>query len=259
MDILIHTTSGMLMGTTMALWNPMKQKKTATFYLLSFLAGGLAGAFPDLDAISQWSGFDTTIGTWFDLESGDDVYSGKWWYSHHAFTHSLLCSLLFAAITLALMVRFRWQATEKRSRAIHFAAVVALGWNAHLMGDLPTPAGSWGGIAYWWPSQHYIGGTGQTFWWNNYDVFLLICSGLILHLLFFWLLKKHNRWLGALTTLGVLTLIIYQLNQRPVDFNDRSRPYAERERISLEYQRNLLGDRLFRWMTALDQALPVYF
>jgi inner membrane protein len=259
MDILIHTASGMLMGTTMALWNPLKQPIGARFYAASLLVGGCAGAFPDLDAISQWSGFDSTLGAWFGLAPGDDVYSGRWWYSHHAFTHSLLCSLIFAGLTLLALVCKGWSNTPRRTRAIHYAIVTALGWNAHLAGDLPTPAGSWDGIAYWWPSSNYIGGTGQTFWWNNYDVFLLLISGIFLHVMVMCWGRSSKRWLGPLSTLGVLVLIVYQLNQRPIDFNDRSRPYAERERISLDYQRNLLGDRLFGWMSALDRALPVYF
>lgn len=247
------------MGTTMASWNPTKQPPQGSFFVASMLLGGLAGAFPDLDAISQWSGFDSSIGTWFNLAPGDDVYSGRWWYSHHAFTHSLLCSLLFATFTFAALMRFRKQPQVRFQRAIHFAAVVALGWNAHLAGDLPTPAGSWDGIAYWWPSQHYIGGTGHTFWWNNYDIFLLICLGLLVHGICWLWLKKHSHWTAPITTLSAILLIVYQLHQRPVDFNDRTRPYQERERISLEYQHRLLGDRLFHWMQALDQSLPVYF
>jgi hypothetical protein len=259
MDILIHTASGMLMGCAVALINPWKRRIGARQMLLQMGLGGLAGAFPDLDAISQWSGFDRTIGAFFNLASGDEIYSGRWWYSHHAFTHSILASVLFAAIIWGILYPWRSKSKDLAQRALHGSLIAFLGWNAHLAGDLPTPKGSWDGIAYWWPSSQYIGGTGHTFWWNNYDIFLIILSGIVLHWIIFAIKRLPQRMCSLASCLTLISLIIYQLHQRPIDFNDRSRPYADREKISLEYQRSMLGETLFQWMQRLDNSLPVYF
>jgi inner membrane protein len=259
MDILIHTTSGMLMGSTIAACNPWQLKSSHRFWLGALLLGGLSGAFPDLDAISQWSRFDATIGHWFSLASGDEIYSGRFWYSHHAFTHSLLASFLFATMIWTITFFTHRTSPVRREKSRHFGLIALLGWNAHLAGDLPTPQGSWDGIAYWWPSQEYIGGTGHTFWWNNYDIFLLIVLALIAHTLLHFIKIKRQAWASSFITSLTILLIIVQLNDRPMNFNDRTLPYQDRERISLAYQQEQLGDRLYYWMVKFDSWLPVYF
>ena len=34
----------------------------------------------------------------------------------------------------------------------------------------------WNGVNFFWPSKYYIGGTGDIWWWNNYDIFLIVLS-----------------------------------------------------------------------------------
>jgi inner membrane protein len=259
MDIFIHSTSGMLMGATVMSINPWRLTNTPLQIGKAIVCGGLAGAFPDLDAVSQWSGFDQTFGAWFGLASGDEVYSGKWWYSHHAFTHSLLASLLYAAIILLMVKASRRDKENVSAHGWHAALVALVGYNAHLVGDLPTPKGAWDGIAYWWPSIQYVGGTGHTFWWNNYDLFIIIVCTLFLQIIWLLWIRFKNRVFGTCSTILAFAAIIYQLNDRPMNFNDRSLPYTERERISLEYQEKILGSQLYEAMRYMDRHLPFYF
>lgn len=50
------------------------------------------------------------------------------------------------------------------------------GYLMHLLEDLPTPSGSWDGINFLWPSTQYYGGIGEIWWWNNYDIFLIVVT-----------------------------------------------------------------------------------
>ncbi len=63
-------------------------KKYFQVKILIVFTCGLVDFFPDLDVIYFWSGFDSTLGQWFDLnQSGVYIYHQKKWYSQHAFLH----------------------------------------------------------------------------------------------------------------------------------------------------------------------------
>jgi len=95
MDIVTHTVTGALVGSCLA-GSAGKGWKEKTGIII---AGTLGGMLPDVDAVSMWSRFDRTLGSWFGLEQpGRVIYSGKWWYSHHGFMHSLLAACLFSLL-----------------------------------------------------------------------------------------------------------------------------------------------------------------
>jgi hypothetical protein len=48
---------------------------------------------------------------------------------------------------------------------------------------MPTPASTWGGVNFFWPFKTYIGGTGHIWWWNNYDIFLIVVAVIIINLI----------------------------------------------------------------------------
>lgn len=234
--------------------------------------GTLGGALPDLDAISYWSKFDSTIGQWLGLaHSGREIYGAKLWYSHHAALHSLSAAL--ALPFLFLCFKGIWQFIKERQvKALVScfqkgklpALAFSFGFCMHLLEDMPTPASVWGGVNLFWPSESYVGGFGKIWWWNNYDIFLLIVSVILVNLLWLslssWLKKKAAIATKVTFCLG-LALIVYQMNSRPVDFSytGHTDRYAEMEKQSKQIQEDILGEKLYSIMERFDRFLPMYF
>ncbi|NOU59644.1 metal-dependent hydrolase [Marinifilum caeruleilacunae] len=269
MDILTHTLSGLAVGTVVSSFSNSGFKSRLKIVLIS----GFAGAIPDLDAISLWSGFDTTIGRFFNLSaSGKEIYSAKYWYSHHAFMHSALAGVILTAILghvsylLAAMNKaqksnpFLQHLKEKRYMLIAFF----LGFLIHLIEDMPTPASSWGGINLFWPSQSYIGGSGDIWWWNNYDIFLIVLAVIVINLSVSLIRKfvdfDARKFTVAIFILG-LSLSILQMKSRKYDFaySGYAPNYQELEAQSKENQKEILGNQLFQIMENFDNKLPFYF
>ena len=250
MDILIHTLSGCAVGGCIANWSNKSEKKGWIYFGI----GAIAGAFPDIDAISLWSGFDSTIGPWLGLdESGRDIYSGKHWYSHHGFTHSLLWCLLAGLIAFF--------ASRKSHRKWPITLTVFFGTLAHIVGDMPTPSGSWGGVAFFFPFDIYVGGWGKIWWWNNYDLFLIL---VFLNLSFAGLLffrSRSRRLLSSVLMIFALAFFVRQVNTRGMSFNrsENDRSYPSFEQASKQIQRDILGTKLYKRMEAMDNAIPIYF
>lgn len=266
MDLISHTLTGVAVGTVVSAFSKHGAKDKTFIILL----GGLGGLLPDLDAISLWSKFDTTLGSFFNLShSGKTIYFGKFWYSHHAAMHSLFAALLLPALlTLLMCVRKRsfskltlqsfWH--NHKLRYISFF----LGFTFHLLEDMPTPASVWGGVNLFFPSSSYVGGYGKIWWWNNYDIFLLIVAVIVLNLTLSFLPKTYFK-LKTFTALGIfglgVVLAITQIMTRPVDFNytGHTVDYAKYEIQSKEIQRAILGEKLYNIMEAFDNKVPLYF
>ena len=261
MDILTHTLSGVAVATCVASLMP-----TATGRWRLLLLGAVAGACPDLDALSLWSGFDRSIGAYFGLAKGGVIYTGKWWYSHHAFLHSVAASLLLAGLwTLGRygVNQLRQRHPPKQAYGLALLTFVLAYW-AHLAGDLPTPDAYWGGVALFWPSTDYVGGTGHIWWWHNYDVFLLI----LLCVVFNIMALACAKWLKQATpklTCGMfvltLGLVLYQINTRQYDYaySGNTPNYALMDEQARLEQQRILGPRLYGYMRAFERRLPVYF
>lgn len=257
MDILIHTLSGTTVATAMAgYFGKSKRERIALVGL-----GAFAGALPDFDAISLWSKFDATIGKWLNLtHTGKEIYFGKFWYSHHAFLHSIAGVLCIIACFFLLNRLFISSFPIKK--IVLPAATFFLSFCSHLLGDMPTPASVWGGVALCFPAEQYVGGWGKIWWWNNYDIFLiLLCCTSINFIL---LITIRQDWRKRLTVglVGIAFLLIsYQVNTRGVDFayTGHTSKFQDYEKKSLTIQRNILGNSLFNVMVWFDQKLPVYF
>jgi inner membrane protein len=130
----------------------------------------------------------------------------------------------------------------------------------HLFGDLFTPAGSWGGIQLLYPLDTYFGGWGVLWWWNNYDIFLLLFLTLTVNLISlasFSMLSLAGRWLPIIILGCGLLLMGVQIKQRHFNYNQPG--YLNREAASLSFQRSMLSPRVYRTMLRLDQRMPVYF
>lgn len=265
MDILTHAISGTAMAactSTFVKTTPLRRAKI-------LLVGTLGGILPDLDAISLWSQFDRTFGKLFQLSyKGKEIYSMKLWYSHHAFLHSFVSSVFLGTLLMTIIYLIRShkktgvepKQTFKHTHIIYFITFI-LGYWAHLAGDLPTPSSAWGGIALWWPSDNYVGGLGKIWWWNNYDVFLLILTCVFIILIVPLLskyLKKHQRLFSVTILCITFCLIMIQINTRKYDYSTPGQ-YAQKEQASQKEQERILGKRIYRAMVWFDSKLKFYF
>ncbi|MDR2936933.1 MAG: metal-dependent hydrolase [Rikenellaceae bacterium] len=263
MDLLTHICSGAAAATIVAAFAPGKPSGR----LGIITAGVLGGAIPDVDVVSLWSRFDGTFGRLFGLsQPGRDIYGEKLWYSHHAFFHSLPAALLLAV--LFGLIAYGLYRIRRRPLSAYFSANTAValgfiaGFLAHLLGDLPTPASDWGGIAMFWPSKTYVGGTGKIWWWNNYDIFLLVFTCAVLNTLSVLFLKtRARRRVVTVAAVAALALAIVQVNTRHYDYDYTGNMprYAEMEAESKAEQRRILGPRLYNTMERFDRRVPINF
>lgn len=266
MDILTHALSGVAVATVVANYNKTSALRKAKILLV----GAVGGALPDIDAISMWSKFDHTFGTLFNLpHSGRVIYGSKFWYSHHAFFHSLIGSLILAIIFFLILFLIKRRkksptlAAFCKKDSVFFIAFL-LGYWAHLAGDLPTPSSVWGGIGFLWPSPEYIGGYGKIWWWNNYDIFLLIVCCIVINLVV-PAVSKYIRSKSRVFTLSVATvtllLILVQINTRHYDYSytGHSSDYAKMEQKSKEEQKRILGKKIYYYMDKFDKKLKINF
>lgn len=261
MDILTHTVSGIAVSTVIAA--NFKLSLSSRVFLLC--TGAIASALPDIDAISLWSGFDSSLGRWFGLtQSGKNIYFSKLWYSHHAFMHSLAAAFLFGFLLVgfAYLTKINRLADPKFKFALLIAFISS--YTAHLIGDLPTPSSVWGGVNLFWPSDVYVGGMGKIWWWNNYDIFLVLLGIVLVNIVFITIgsaKKVRVGWMATLIFLSGMGFVSYQIEARPVDFSytGHAANYQYYEKRSLEVQEDILGKELFGAMKKLDDHLNFYF
>lgn len=266
MDILTHSLSGAMAATAIA---PLCGKpKCRTLWVIG--SGGVGAVMPDIDVITRWSGFDATIGRWFDLSrSGRAIYHANLWYSHHNFCHSLVAGVLFTLI-MAMAIFLITKGFALRRGAANslnawwvYPAAFFLGFCMHLAGDLPTPGSTWHGIKLFWPHAGPVGGFGYIWWWNNYDIFLLLLAGCSVNLMLIFLNNvikiRSLKVVPLLLCMVVIGAAVFQIAHRPVRFSDSGGGWAEREGQSLIVQRQILGDQLHRIMLEMDRQLPFPF
>lgn len=267
MDILSHTFSGLAIGACATQFAVLGKRNQIKIIILS----GLAGFLPDLDVVSMWSGFDSFIGKWFDLkELGKEIYHKKYWYSHHGFLHSLLSSLLFTLVVASFQFKKlikRMHVTASLKKSIPLAISVFLSYNIHLWEDMITPYFTWGGVAYVFPINSYWGGKGFVWWWNNYDLFLIIFLTFIfgmVALLFSWLLRKKLRNVVVIILFFSVLLFCNQVSNRSFDFqyhgfSEHHEVWQNYELQSKKLQKEILGDHLYEVMEWFDNQLPIWF
>lgn len=266
MDIISHSLSGVAAGTVVATVSNCSWKRKG----LIIMAGGFGGFLPDFDAISLWSKFDSTIGAFLNLEhKGKEIYFGKFWYSHHSALHSIVAPILLILLSVFLRsIRKKSFNTSQiieqvKNRKYSFLAFF-VGFLFHLLEDMPTPACVWGGVNFFFPSSNYVGGYGKIWWWNNYDLVLIIVGVILLNLLVNVVPKRFYR-VKLKTSVSVLVigivLFLIQMNTRPVDFayTGHTVNYQKMEQSSKQIQKEILGDRLFQFMMYLDNKIPLNF
>lgn len=263
MDILTHTVTGMAVGTVVAAFSRGKfKRKTAII-----LAGTLGGALPDIDAISLWSKFDAVIGSTLSMPlSGRNIYFGKHWYSHHALMHSIFMAALLPLLWWllgGLISRNRQKLVPRLSsrwlKGKLGMLAFFLGYTLHLFEDTPTPSGSWGGINLLWPSTEYIGGYGKIWWWNNYDLFLIVAFTTVLNIIILLINRRARQVTLGLFSVATLLFFI-QVNSRGFDFNQKlNLSFKSKEARSKAKQKEILGETVYGWMEDFDNSMNLNF
>lgn len=254
MDILTHGLTGLALSTGVA----AHSNTTLRNKLLIGLSGLMGGVFPDIDVLSRAPGFDQTIGQWFNLQqSGYDIFFDTHWYSHHVFTHSIIGTLLFTLLgSLSYILISKIRKTTAHTNLIYYALAFFLGYMGHLLEDMITPGGPWDGIALFWPSTHFSGGWGKIWWWNNYDLFLIVCMAIGVNAVLI-ISQFRTQLLTKLTLLAALFLFIIQVERRQYDFNTKEG--KNKEQYSKELQKKYLGNGLYSIMDKMDDLIPVAF
>ena len=266
MDILTHILSGVAVVTVIAPFAGGKASRSVK--VLGF--GALGGAFPDIDAISMWSHFDGSFGRIFGLShTGREIYGAKFWYSHHAFFHSIAAALLIAAVLM--LTGYAFARIRKKNAKIGFVEYckeniflsVAFigGYLLHLLGDMPTPSSNWGGVNLFFPGDAYIGGSGKIWWWNNYDIFLLLVLCITANYVVIFFCKRYARRVTLGIALFTFVLITTQINTRQYDYaySGNTARYAEMEQQSKKEQERILGKYVYKYMKWFDDRLPIHF
>ena len=269
MDILTHIVSGVAASTVVA---ALSKSKVIPLNRI-FAVGALGGAFPDIDAITLWSKFDAIIGEGFGLtHTGKEIYFGKFWYSHHAFFHSIAAAVLAGFLFGSLVYLYRWILLQQRKESFGyffktnlsvFLAFV-LGCMAHIAGDLITPASEWGGVRLFFPHAAYIGGWGKIWWWNNYDIFLIISAGALLNSILLSLVVKNYRRIRMMALL-IAAMVFFgvwrQVTTRTTDYayTGDTGKFQQLEQKSKEEQQRILGEKLYKKMEKLDGWLKFNF
>ena len=249
MDIITHTLSAVSVGTLLATYKccNWKQKVSVIF------ASAIGGIVPDGDVVSLWSGFDSTLGEFFSLSStGKEIYSDTLWYSHHGFMHSLCAIAIFTGI-FALVIKCLWN--DKTSLWIAWA--FAAGYFTHLLGDMITPGGPWGGIRLFFPFSVYVGGTGSIWWWNNYDIFLCTLFMATLGVCFNFIGKNMGKKIMLPLFIIMTIAIVGLVSTKTSNFNRGN--YADNEKKSNEIQKELLPSPIYNAVKTFDNHIPVLF
>jgi hypothetical protein len=249
---------------------PFIQKKGMNIIIV-LATGAFGGAFPDIDAISLWSGFDDTFGQLLNLSNnGRDIYFSKFWYSHHGFFHSI-GGLFISAISIAFIFHTIQFIAKKRLPAKHSIIKTILIVNVfffagflHLIEDMPTPSGPWGGVRLFWPSKEYLGGWGLTWWWNNYDIFLIVSAVLLINILVISLnpaVTKVSKFIPVFIFCIGMIIGIYQIRSRKYHYNYSgfTANFKELEQKSLEEQQEILKPTTYKFFYTLDKLIPLNF
>ncbi len=269
MDILTHTLSGIAIATVVTSFSGKNFRNKLGVIAIA----GFGAALPDFDAISLWSKFDLTIGKLVGLEnSGKTIYFSKFWYSHHGFLHSFLAGLLIASTFILILSTIK---SRKRKPLLvslldtiksykEYLISFILGFTIHLVEDMPTPGCVWGGVNFFWPSNSYLGGTGNIWWWNNYDIFLIVIAVIILNVLLQStekLFTFNTRKITTIVFILGLTFSVFQIKTREFDFNYKGHTprYEEFEKKSKELQKQILGDKIYSLMNKFDNKIPLNF
>ncbi|TAE50365.1 MAG: metal-dependent hydrolase [Bacteroidetes bacterium] len=263
-DAIINLTAGVAVATTVAAQHACRPAQRIKI----LVSGAIGGLFPDIDSFSVWPVLFGEWGFWqHAAPAGADIYFGKSWYSHLAFMHSLL-GLFLSTGAMALLFSMLHTHVFRRSPNMisalmylgPYTIAFALAYLLHLAGDLISPSGIWGGMALFFPAKQYVGGWGLVWWWNNYDllVILLLCIVFNLAMTFGLPMRSEASQRPPVFMFCLALLwISLQISRRETDFNGQN--FVTNETLSHEFQESVLGAPVYHQMRKVDEALPFGF
>jgi hypothetical protein len=179
---------------------------------------------------------------------------------------ALLIAVIFGLVSYGVQKAVRKDKKGNFGRYCknHFSLIIVfvVGYLLHLFGDMPTTASVWGGVNLFFPDSNYIGGSGKIWWWNNYDIFLLLVLCIIVNGILLLAFKRHIQH-TAIVIVATLTLLCIeiQINTRQYDYaySGNTTRYSEMEQQSKQEQESILGNRIYSAMEWLDKRLPLPF
>lgn len=134
-------------------------------FLFGSLAGTVVYAASNRPGLQRWIGCCVLVGLGSlapDLDSGVRAYSSAdAWTGHRGWTHSILFAALFG---LVMTLAARLMSRKMSSPLVFFCSF--LGVCLHILGDMPTPRGSWGGLPVFFPHPARFGGFGKIGWYD---------------------------------------------------------------------------------------------
>lgn len=250
MDIITHAASGAAAGLVLGL---IRRKGEYPDRRLTIAACTAGSVLPDIDAISH--GF----GAW-----GRKIYYGHHWYSHHQLSHSLLgCAVLaaLAALLWSLLSKRRERLREKAPPAT-VAALLFAGSAVHLLGDLPTPPGSFDGIPLLFPLSGRFGGWSLVWWWHNYYVTFVLLTALVAAALLGiveYIRPRFRPWSRRLQAAASLLAFLLAVNYfAHCRFRDSGNWY-ENDKKALEAQKKWVPEPFYGAFVKASELLPFEF
>jgi len=182
---------------------------------------------PDIDSIS--------------LVINRNVYFGHHWYSHHAFTHSVVGVLL---LNLTCMLLFQpkilWKVFNKDASFKAYTTtyiILVMGALIHLPCDMVTLPGSWEGIPLWAPfSWSRYGGWSYIPWKDYFLIYLSLGTYAVVSLIWMTehLLQKRTLILPLLCMLILFGSSYHVFSSKFVNYHQWE-----------EEQKQLIGNELF--------------
>ncbi|MGL4368102.1 MAG: hypothetical protein ACRCUT_00285, partial [Spirochaetota bacterium] len=115
-----------------------------------------------------------------------------------------------------------------------------------------------------WPLPYYTGGTGEIWWWNNYDIFLIVFAALAASELIYFagmLFRVNTKAAASAVLILCAGLVFFQIKTRNFDFNYSgfTPKYAEYGKESKDIQKKLLPGSIYGIAAALDRKLRINF
>ena len=176
-------------------------------YILSLAAGSFMAVLPDVDSFT---------GSY----SSQDPF-----YGHRGWTHSFFAILTatFALLVVCFLFSRLIRVSFQKSSYVVLFLCAALGGLSHLLCDMITPPGIWGGLPLFFPATVRYGGWSYTGWYfiTLFWIILITClgailSGIIARLTYFFnlILLSRSIWIFSfLLSTGAIFYSCYSISK----------------------------------------------
>jgi membrane-bound metal-dependent hydrolase YbcI (DUF457 family) len=247
MDSLTHFFSSVIVGSVFA----TLQKRERRNGITTITFGVIGGIAPDIDSLSDLP-FVKYMNDNPSIYQNPELKTVSLpWFSHHHFFHSLVggifISVLFVSLFFFLSRHFLDRDDKKpsiKSTMIYLFSMLC-SYFIHLVFDFITPPGIAGGMMLLWPLSKLFGGTGNVWWFHNYDIILiLLVSSLVC--IFVVFKERQHRFRKMIPILSVtIVLLTIQIHRRDFVYNPtKGAEFSDCERHAIDFQRHTFGHQI---------------